>query len=46
MRNPPSPPVASGHNHDPDEVLTVPEWCRLNTLSIRTGRRISETPRT
>jgi hypothetical protein len=25
---------------NPDQVLTFPEWCALNTLSERTGRRI------
>jgi excisionase family DNA binding protein len=24
----------------PDHVLSMPEWCRLNGFSIRTGRRI------
>jgi hypothetical protein len=26
--------------HDDDQVLTFPQWCKLNTLGTRTGRRI------
>jgi hypothetical protein len=29
--------------HD-DQVLTFPEWCRINRLSERTGRRILDGP--
>lgn len=25
---------------DDDEVLTFPQWCKLNTLGVRTGRKI------
>ena len=27
-----------------DQVLTFPEWCRLNRISERTGRRILDSP--
>ena len=30
-------------NHD-DQILTFPEWCRLNRVSERTGRRILAAP--
>lgn len=30
-------PLSESH---PDQVLTFPEWCRLNRISERTGRRI------
>jgi hypothetical protein len=29
---------------DDDEVLTFAEWCRLNKVSPRTGRRILASP--
>ena len=29
--------------HD-DQVLLFPEWCRLNRISERTGRRILDAP--
>jgi hypothetical protein len=25
---------------DDDEVLTFPAWCRLNAISVRTGRKL------
>jgi hypothetical protein len=30
--------------NDPDEVFTFIEWCALNKLSERTGRRILKRP--
>jgi hypothetical protein len=30
-------PLATSH---PNQVLTFHEWCRLNRISVRTGRRI------
>src|SRR5262249_3705736 len=37
-RNPaPAIPLAPTH---PNQILTFPEWCRLNRVSVRTGRRI------
>jgi hypothetical protein len=44
MRDPPSPSVTAGDNYDPDEVLTFAEWCKLNKLSMRTGRRVLKLP--
>ncbi len=29
---------------DPDEVFTFREWCQLNKISVRTGRRILKLP--
>ena len=31
------PPLTTSH---PNQILTFPEWCRLNRISVRTGRRI------
>jgi hypothetical protein len=30
-------PLATSH---PNQILTFHEWCRLNRISLRTGRRI------
>jgi hypothetical protein len=30
-------PLATSH---PNQVLTFVEWCRMNAISLRTGRRI------
>lgn len=30
-------PLATSH---PNQILTFPEWCQLNRISLRTGRRI------
>lgn len=32
--------VAPFSESHPDQVLTFPEWCRLNRFSERTGRRV------
>ena len=32
-------PLATSH---PNQILTFHEWCRLNRISVRTGRRIIE----
>ena len=34
------PPIDPSRLANPDAVLTFSEWCRLNTLSERAGRRI------
>jgi hypothetical protein len=34
-----TPPAIPAGNDD-DQVLSVPQWCALNSLSLRTGRRI------
>jgi hypothetical protein len=36
-----APPLSESH---PDQVLTFAEWCRLNRLSGRTGRRLLQRP--
>jgi hypothetical protein len=33
-------PTETNASHDDDQVLTFPEWCALNTIGKRTGRRI------
>lgn len=37
-QRPPADPLPSTL-HD-DQVLTLPEWCRLNSISLKTGQRI------
>jgi hypothetical protein len=34
----------ANHSHDDDEVLTFRQWCALNNISARTGRRILDGP--
>jgi hypothetical protein len=29
---------------DADEILTFPQWCSINKLSERTGRRVLDAP--
>jgi hypothetical protein len=36
---PPIPPIVSD-----DQVLTFPQWCAVNTLGLRTGRRVISGP--
>jgi hypothetical protein len=34
-------PLSASH---PDQILTFPEWCALNSFSERTGRRVLTGP--
>ena len=36
---PPIPPIVSD-----DQILTFPQWCAVNTLGLRTGRRVISGP--
>jgi hypothetical protein len=42
----PKPPrrKPSGHDLEPDRVLTFKQWCELNGIAARTGRRILAGP--